>query len=116
MSVRIDKWLQVARIFKTRTQAVRACRLGRVTVNGEPAKPHRLLSLEDRVEVEQDEWKRLFVVKDLQHKPVARRQARTLYEDLSPPRPRAESERRFRPALREKEGVPQRESVERWNV
>ncbi len=71
-------------------------------VNGEPAKPHRHLSLEDRVEVEQDEWKRLFIVKDLQHKPVARKQARALYEDLSPPRPREEPGPRFFPALREK--------------
>ena len=52
MAVRLDKWLQVARVFKTRTQATRACNLGRVRVNGQVVKPHRNLALEDRVGVQ----------------------------------------------------------------
>ena len=44
MQVRIDKWLQVARVFKSRSRATRACQLGRVRVNGSTAKPHRPLS------------------------------------------------------------------------
>ena len=51
-SVRLDKWLQVARMFKTRTKATHACEMGRVMVNGFPAKAHRNLALGDRVEVE----------------------------------------------------------------
>ena len=39
-SVRLDKWLQVARVFKTRSQATRACNLSRVKVNGQTAKAH----------------------------------------------------------------------------
>lgn len=40
-SVRLDKWLWAARFFKTRTLAARACELGRVRLNGQPAKPAR---------------------------------------------------------------------------
>jgi ribosome-associated heat shock protein Hsp15 len=37
--MRLDKWLWAARFFKTRTLAVTAIEAGRVTVNGERAKP-----------------------------------------------------------------------------
>jgi ribosome-associated heat shock protein Hsp15 len=40
-SVRIDKWLWAARFFKTRALAARACDLGRIHANGQPAKPSR---------------------------------------------------------------------------
>jgi ribosome-associated heat shock protein Hsp15 len=39
--VRIDKWLWAARFFKTRSMASRACDLGRIDSNGQPAKPAR---------------------------------------------------------------------------
>ena len=39
--VRIDKWLWAARFFKTRAVAARACELGRVQSNRQPAKPAR---------------------------------------------------------------------------
>ena len=85
--VRLDKWLQVARVFKTRSQATHACTLGRVRVNGQPAKPHRHLALEDRVEVEQGDWTRVLLVKALRDRPLPKAEAAALYEDLSPPRP-----------------------------
>ena len=40
-SVRIDKWLWAARFFKTRALAAKACDLGRIESNGQPAKPAR---------------------------------------------------------------------------
>jgi len=87
VSVRLDKWLHVARAFKARSQATHACDLGRVTVNGQPVKPHRHLAVGDRVEVAHGEWTRILVVKELHYRPVAKAQAAEMYEDLSPPRP-----------------------------
>jgi ribosome-associated heat shock protein Hsp15 len=87
MSVRLDKWLQVARMFKTRTQATHACELGRVKVNGQPAKPHRQLTPGDRIELVQGDWDRVLIVKELKGKPVPKAEAPLLYEDQSPPRP-----------------------------
>ncbi len=86
-SVRLDKWLQVARVFKTRTQATRACGLSRVRVNSMTAKAHRSLALEDRIEVEFGEWTRVLVVKELRDKPLPKAEAARLFEDQSPPRP-----------------------------
>lgn len=85
--VRLDKWLQVARVFKSRTQATHACDLGRVKVNGQAAKPHRSLALGDRVEVDKGDWERLLVVRELHDKPLPKTEAARLYEDLTPPRP-----------------------------
>jgi ribosome-associated heat shock protein Hsp15 len=39
--VRLDKWLWAARFFKTRSLAGRACELGRISANGQPAKAAR---------------------------------------------------------------------------
>ena len=48
-SVRLDVWLDVACLFKTRSEAQRACKVGRVSVNGAVAKPHRELRPGDEI-------------------------------------------------------------------
>jgi len=50
-SVRMDKWLWAARFFKTRSMAAKACDLGRVQSNGQPAKPARDVHIGDMVRV-----------------------------------------------------------------
>jgi len=50
-SVRIDKWLWAARFFKTRALASRACGLGRIHCNGQPAKPAREVRIGDMLQV-----------------------------------------------------------------
>jgi ribosome-associated heat shock protein Hsp15 len=52
--VRIDKWLWAARFFKTRSQASRACELGRIQCNGQPAKPSREVHAGDRLQVKNE--------------------------------------------------------------
>jgi ribosome-associated heat shock protein Hsp15 len=119
--VRLDKWLQVARMFKTRTQATHACDLGRVKVNGQPAKPHRQLVPGDRIEVLQGDWERVLTVRELRDRPVPKAEAAALYEDLSPPRPAPDPIRRLLrrpPAVREPgAGRPtkkERRDMDRW--
>jgi len=53
-SVRIDKWLWAARFFKTRSLAARACELGRIQSNGQPAKPAREVRVGDMLQVTND--------------------------------------------------------------
>src|SRR2546428_3494287 len=53
-SMRIDKWLWVTRFFKTRALAARACELGRIQSNGQPAKAARELRIGDILRVTND--------------------------------------------------------------
>jgi ribosome-associated heat shock protein Hsp15 len=53
-SVRIDKWLWAARFFKTRSLASRACELGRIQSNGQPAKAARDVRIGDMLRVTND--------------------------------------------------------------
>ena len=50
-TVRIDKYLWAVRIFKTRTLATEACTKGRVSVDDMPAKPSRMVTTGDVIEV-----------------------------------------------------------------
>jgi ribosome-associated heat shock protein Hsp15 len=50
-SVRVDKWLWAARFFKTRALAARACDLGRIQSNGQPAKPARDVRIGDKLRI-----------------------------------------------------------------
>jgi ribosome-associated heat shock protein Hsp15 len=52
--VRMDKWLWAARFFKTRSLAARACDLGRIESNGQPAKPAREVRSGDLLQVKND--------------------------------------------------------------
>ena len=50
----MDKWLWAARFFKTRSLAARACELGRIQSNGQPAKPARDVRVGDLLQVKND--------------------------------------------------------------
>ena len=52
--MRIDKWLWAARFFKTRAMAARACELGRIEANGQPAKPAREVRIGDLLHVKNE--------------------------------------------------------------
>ena len=54
IGVRMDKWLWAARFFKTRSLATRACELGRIEANGQPAKPAREVRAGDLLRVKND--------------------------------------------------------------
>jgi ribosome-associated heat shock protein Hsp15 len=102
--VRLDIWLDVACLFRTRSEAQKACRGGKVTVNGQPAKPNRHLRVNDEIEIGRPLGRKQRVkVRGLADRHIAKAEARLLYEDLTPP-PSAEElearriERMFRAA------------------
>jgi ribosome-associated heat shock protein Hsp15 len=49
--MRLDKWLWAARFFKTRSLAAKACDLGRISANGQPAKPARAIRAGDSLHI-----------------------------------------------------------------
>jgi len=105
-------------MFKTRSQATRACTLGRVKVNGAVAKPHRALALDDRIEVAQGDWTRVLVVRELRDRPLPKAEAAKLFEDLSPPPPPRDPLARLlrRPPVRREKGAGRPTKKERRDI
>ena len=84
-TVRLDVWLDVACLFKTRSAAQKACTSGKIDVNGQASKPHRLLRVGDAIEIGRPYGrKQRIVVKGLADRHRAKADARLLYEDLTP--------------------------------
>ncbi len=52
--MRMDKWLWAARFFKTRALAAKACELGRIASNGQPAKAAKDVRLGDKLQVKNE--------------------------------------------------------------
>jgi ribosome-associated heat shock protein Hsp15 len=109
--VRLDKWLWAARLFKTRSLAAEEIERGRVTVNGQAAKPARTLRPGDRLQLRQGPLQREFVVRDLSRVRGPAPQAQLLYEETPESlaaRQRAAEQRRLgaEPALAIEQGRP----------
>jgi ribosome-associated heat shock protein Hsp15 len=88
--MRLDVWLDVACLCKTRSEAKRACEGGKVDVNGHSAKPNREIREGDQIQITQRFGRRQKVIVRAfaeQHLPKA--EARQLYEDVTP-KPTAE--------------------------
>ena len=84
--MRLDAWLDVACLFKTRSEAQKACRLGKVSVNGAPAKAHRELKAGDELVIARPLGRRqLVTVVALAETHIPKAEARQLYEDRTPP-------------------------------
>ena len=89
-SVRLDVWLDVACLFKTRSEAKRACEAGRVDVNGQTAKPNRIVREGDRVRITRPFSRHQdILVRIVLDDHVKKSEARALYDDVTP-KPSAE--------------------------
>ena len=87
-SIRVDKWLWAARVFKTRSQASVACDGGRVDVNDEAAKPARRVRAGDRIVVTLPRGRRrILKVACVDDRRGSAEVAKALFEDLTPPEP-----------------------------
>lgn len=61
--IRVDKWLWAARFFKTRSLAAEAVSGGKVEINGERAKPSRIVRLGDQLTIRRGPYEWTIVVK-----------------------------------------------------
>jgi ribosome-associated heat shock protein Hsp15 len=112
-AVRVDQWLDVACLFKTRSEAKRACEAGRVSVNDQTAKPNRLIRDGDRLRISRPFGRHQdVVVRLVLDRHVKKSEAKSLYDDVTP-KPTAEEvemrriERLYRAASRAA-GTPNR--------
>jgi len=93
--IRLDIWLDVACLYKTRSEAQRACQGGKVEVNGDSAKPHRLLRVGDQLRLSRPFGRKQTVtVVGLADRHLPKAEAKALYHDTTPPMPEEEREMR----------------------
>jgi ribosome-associated heat shock protein Hsp15 len=84
-ALRLDVWLDVACLFRTRSEAQKACKMGRIDVNGQTAKPHREVRAGDEIVISRPLGrKQTVVVRGLADRHIAKAEARELYEDRTP--------------------------------
>jgi len=85
VDVRLDVWLDVACLFRTRSEAKRACEGGKVVVNGDPARPHRTVREGDRIHITRGQGRHQdVVVRIVLDAHVKKSEARVLYDDVTP--------------------------------
>jgi ribosome-associated heat shock protein Hsp15 len=85
-TVRLDLWLDVACLYKTRSEAHRACEGGKVEVNGQRSKAHRLVRVGDRIQLSRPYGrKQTLIVAGLADRHIAKAEAKGLYNDTTPP-------------------------------
>lgn len=83
---RLDVWLDIACLFRTRSEAQKAVQNGKVDVNGQTAKSHRMLKPGDQLTIGRPFGrKQTLIVKGIAERHVSKADARTLYEDTTPP-------------------------------
>ena len=83
--MRLDVWLDVSCLYKTRSEAQKACKGGKVDVNGQATKPHREIKLGDEIEMSRPLGRRQRVrVVAFAEQHIPKAEARKLYEDITP--------------------------------
>jgi ribosome-associated heat shock protein Hsp15 len=105
-AVRLDVWLDVACLFKTRSEAKRACEGGKVELNAHAAKANRDVHEGDRIRISRGHGRHQdIIVRIVIDSHVKKSEARVLYDDVTP-KPSAEEiemrrvERIYRAAAR----------------
>lgn len=94
-TLRLDVWLDVACLFRTRSEAQKACKGGKVDVNGQSAKPHREVRPGDEIVLSRPLGrKQTIVIRGLADRHIPKADARELYEDRTPPPTAEEAEMR----------------------
>jgi ribosome-associated heat shock protein Hsp15 len=82
-TMRIDKWLWVARFYKTRSLATEEITKGRVQVNGQDVKPAREVKPGDTIEVRQGTLVRTVAVRGISAQRGPAPVAQQLYEETA---------------------------------
>ncbi len=81
---RIDRFLDLSCLFKTRSQAKIACIAGKVEINKQKAKPHKKVKVGDVITITRTGYKQTVIIKKLVDSNIPKKEARELYEDITP--------------------------------
>ena len=81
--MRLDKFLKVSRLIKRRTVAASVAETGRILVNGNPAKPAKILKVGDKIEIEYSNRTEKFEVLVVPEGNVSVQESSTLYRVIN---------------------------------
>lgn len=84
LDVRIDKWLWMVRLFKTRSMATDACNAGKVKMNGVNVKPSKIVKSEECYHVRINQLEKVVQVLDSPKSRVGAALVPQYYTDLTP--------------------------------
>ncbi len=83
-NARIDKWLWMVRIFKTRSLATEECKKGRVKINDSEAKPSKEIKPNDTITVRKPPVVYTYIVKDIPKSRVGAKLVPDFLENMTP--------------------------------
>ena len=83
-TTRIDKWLWVVRIFKTREMATKACTGGKIKIDGTAVKASRNIQQNDVIQVQKGVVKYLYKVRTIAEKRMGAKLVPDYLEDITP--------------------------------
>lgn len=117
--VRLDKFAWAARFYKTRALAAEAIEGGKVAINGERAKPAKLVRLGDRLTVRRPPFEHDVVVRALSERRGSAPEAQALYEETPASREKreriaAELKAAPQPAFKGRPTKKTRRDYQRW--
>ncbi len=92
MPIRLDKWLKISRLFKTRALATRACEDGKVKVNDQKSKPARMIKVGHKITIKRKSKYYTFDVLEIVHKNISNKDAKLLYHENTPEIPEESKE------------------------
>ena len=88
-------WLDVACLYKTRSEAQKACGGGKIALRGQAAKQNRLVRAGDEITISRPYGRtQRIAVRAVADTHLPKAEARLLYEDLTPPPTAEEIEQR----------------------
>lgn len=79
--MRVDKWLWVARFYKTRTRAKAAVLRGKIQVNGDRVKPAREIQCGDLISIKEDYFSREYLIQAIRQQRGSAKIAQALYKE-----------------------------------
>ena len=83
--IRIDKWLWMVRVYKTRTLATDACNAGKIKMNGDNLKPSKIVKIGEIYAIKLDQLDKSIQVLDFPKSRVGAPLVPNFYTDLTTP-------------------------------
>jgi ribosome-associated heat shock protein Hsp15 len=82
--IRIDKWLWAVRLFKTRTLATEACKVGKIKIDGKSVKASREIKVGETISIQQNPITKTVQVKNIIKNRVGAKLVADYMIDLTP--------------------------------